>query len=129
MAILSGGCEPDSFVYHGSLKFSFTNICGLHFNQSWIKLFWHSGSWLNLFWKFLCNRLFPFNLRGFYCSFPWSCRLCEGRTSFCMGFMDFLQILTYVPNWLYYTQYFTSFSSVNHLLCLYAQFLILFHQT
>ena len=40
-----------------------------------------------------------------------------------------LQILTYVFDWLYFTQCLTSFYSVDHLLCLCAQFLILFHLT
>ena len=38
-------------------------------------------------------------------------------------------VLTYVFNWLYFTQCLTSFSSINHLLCLHAWFLILFHPT
>ena len=40
-----------------------------------------------------------------------------------------LQILTYVLDWLYFTQCLTSFSSINHLLCLCARLLILFHLT
>ena len=40
-----------------------------------------------------------------------------------------VQILTYVLDWLYFTQCLTSFLSVNHLLCRYARFLILFHLT
>ena len=40
-----------------------------------------------------------------------------------------LQILTYVFNWLYFTQCLTSFSSIHHLLQLCAWFLILFHVT
>ena len=32
MAILSKACKPDNFELHNSLKLSFTNICGLHFN-------------------------------------------------------------------------------------------------
>ena len=35
----------------------------------------------------------------------------------------------YVFNWLYFTQCMTSFSSINHLLCHYARFLILYHLT
>ena len=38
-------------------------------------------------------------------------------------------ILTYVFDWLYFTQCLTSFSSIDHLLCRYAWFLILFHLT
>ena len=40
-----------------------------------------------------------------------------------------LRILTYVFDWLYFTQCLTSFSSIDHLLQLCAQFLILFHLT
>ena len=35
----------------------------------------------------------------------------------------------YVSHWFYLTQYLTSSSSINHLLCPYAQFLMLFHLT
>ena len=34
---------------------------------------------------------------------------------------------SYVFDWLYFTQCLTSFSSINHLFCLCARFLILFH--
>ena len=37
--------------------------------------------------------------------------------------------LLQVFNWLYFIQCLTSFFSINHLLCLCAQFLILFHPT
>ena len=51
-------------------------------------------------------------------------------TSFCTGRISRkLQILTYVFDWVYFTQCLTSFSSINHLLCLCAWFLILFHVT
>ena len=40
-----------------------------------------------------------------------------------------LQILNYVLNWPYFTQCLTSFSLIDHLLCLYACFFILFHLT
>ena len=36
---------------------------------------------------------------------------------------------SYVFDWLYFTQCFTSFSSIDHVLRLYALFLILFHLT
>ena len=35
-----------------------------------------------------------------------------------------LQILTFVFDWIYFTQCLTSFSSIDHPLCLYAQFVI-----
>ena len=44
--------------------------------------------WLNWFWQFLCDGLSSFNLKGFYCSYSWSCSLCEGRTSFSMGLIS-----------------------------------------
>ena len=40
-----------------------------------------------------------------------------------------LEILTYVFDRLYFTQFLTSFSSIDHLFRLYASFLILFHLT
>ena len=39
--------------------------------------------WLSLFWQFLCKGLSPFNLKGYYYKYAWSCILCEGGTSFC----------------------------------------------
>ena len=51
-------------------------------------------------------------------------------TSFCTGRISRkLQILTYVFDWVYFTQCLTSFSSINHLLWFCAWFLILFHVT
>ena len=44
-------------------------------------------------------------------------------------FSKTLQILTYVFDWLYFTQCVTSFPSIDHLLCPNARFLILFHLT
>ena len=59
----------------------------------------------------------------------------ERRTSFCTGKKDVLlhgtyhqktlQILTYIFNWLYFTHCLPSFSSIDHLLCLCAQFFVL----
>ena len=94
MAILSKGRKPDNFESHNSLKLNFTNIWGLHWKfvgLPWIKhswhLFsvWHKLGWLNWFWQFLCKRLSSFNLKWFYCTYTWSCSLCEGRTVFCTG--------------------------------------------
>ena len=71
--------------------------------------------------------LSSFNPRGLYYPYAWSSSLCERRTSFCMGLVSrkLCEILTYVFDWLYFTQCLTSFSSINHLLRLYARFLIL----
>ena len=60
-------------------------------------------------WQFLCKRKFLLH-----------------RTNL----KKTLQILTYVFNWLYFTQCLTSFFSIDHLLlCLYAGFFILFDLT
>ena len=103
----------------------------------WMKLSWHSGSiwdklgWLYWFWQFPCDSLSSFSTKGFYYSYASSYTLCEGRTSFAWdlslensadSYLCFQLIL-------YLAQFLTSFSSINHLLCLYAWFLILFHLT
>ena len=79
----------------------------------------------------------PFNPKGFQYSYAWSHSLCERRTFFCTAqerrsyLQKTLQILTYVFNWLYFTQYLTSFSfsSIDHIRRLCALFLILFYLT
>ena len=38
--------------------------------------------------QFLCKGLSSFNLKVFYYLYAWSCSLCEGRTSFCTGFIS-----------------------------------------
>ena len=49
---------------------------------------WDKLGLLNWFWQYLCEGLSSFNLKGFYYSYAWSCSLCEGRTSFCMGLIS-----------------------------------------
>ena len=44
MAILSKGCKPDNFEPHNYLKFSFTNIQGLHSNFVECEFFLESNS-------------------------------------------------------------------------------------
>ena len=44
MTILSKGCKPDNFEPHNSLKLSFTNIQGLHFNFHECEYFLESNS-------------------------------------------------------------------------------------
>ena len=136
MVILSKGCRSDNFESHNFLKLSFfgafVEFCWLWI-CSWIKLSWHSCSiwdkpgWLNSFWQFLCEGLSSLNLKRFYYSYAWCRSLCERSTSFCMAltsrkFCTFLLIF-------YFIQCLTSFYSNSDLLCLYAQFLILFHLT
>ena len=43
MAILSKACKPDNFQLRNSLKFSFTNIRGLHLNFADSKSFLESN--------------------------------------------------------------------------------------
>ena len=91
----------------------------------WIKLSWHSCSmWDKLndlidSFQFLCEGLSSFNPKRLYYSYAWSCSLCKRMTSFLLRrtyLWKTLQILTYVFNWLHFTQYLTSFSSIDHLL-------------
>ena len=44
MTILSKACKPDNFESHNSLKFSFTNIRGLHSNFADCESFLESNS-------------------------------------------------------------------------------------
>ena len=68
--------------------------------------------------------------KGFYYSYAWLCSSCEGKTFMHGAYLQkTLQILNYVFDWLYFTQCLTSFSFIDHLLCLYAWFFILFHIT
>ena len=96
MAIVSKECKPDNFESHSSLKLSFTNIWGLCSNFVECESFLESNSpdilalcETNLddsidFGNFSVRGYLPdFNLKGFYCSYAWSCCLCERRTSFC----------------------------------------------
>ena len=95
MAILSKGCKPDNFELHNSLKLSKSlfQFCWMWIFP-WIKLSWHSCSvwdkpgWLNWFWQFLCEGLSSFNPKGLNYSYAWSRSLCEGKTSFCTGFIS-----------------------------------------
>ena len=126
MAILSTGCKPDDFELYNSLKLSFTNIWGICSNFADCESFPESNSpntlalcetkpeWLNWFWQFLGVGLYSFNPKGFYYLLIRSHSLCEGKTSF-LGLISTdpyektLQVLNYVFDWLYFTQFITSF--------------------
>ena len=97
MAILSEVCQSDNFELHNSLKPSFTIIQGLPLNFIGYKSFLESYShgsirdklgWLSWFWQFLCKGLSSFNLKRLCYLYVWSCSLCEGRTTFCIGFVS-----------------------------------------
>ena len=139
---ISKGCTPDNFESKNSLKLSFTNICGLHsnltecefsLNQTLLKLlFYVRQTWMThlilalslwgvVFLKYERILLLTFMVL----QFMWRKDFLLQETSL----EKTVQILTYVFDWLYFTQYLTSFSSIDHLLHLYAQFFILFHLT
>ena len=133
--MLSKACKPNNFELHNSLKLSFMNIWDLRLNFVDCKSFLESNSPDILA---LCEtnlddstdsgnfsvKLSSFNPKGFYYSYAWSCSLCEGRTSFCMRLISrklcrlLLMFLTGFTS----LSVFTSFSSIDHLLCLCAVF-------
>ena len=95
MAILSNGQKPCNFESHNSITLSFTNNQGLCSNFVECESFLESNSpdilaisEINL------NDLLilAISLSGviflFYYSYAWSCSLCEGRTSFCLGLIS-----------------------------------------
>ena len=58
--------------------------------------------------------------------------LCEGKTSFCMGLISRTLcrfLLMFSTGFTSFSIYLTSFSSIDHIFCLCAQFRILFHLT
>ena len=135
MAILSKACKPDNFESHNSLKLSFTNIWGLHSNFDDCKSFLKSNPPEILA---LCETNLDDSIDSGYFSV-------RGHSS---THMDGLAV--YVREWhhfawdlflensegsylhfplalLHSVSYF--FSSVNHILHVCAQFLILFHLT
>ena len=129
MAILSKVCKPDNFESHNSLKLSFTNIQGLYSNFVDCESFLESNSPDILA---LCET----NLDDSIDSGNFSVR----------GYLPLIQkvssihmhgLAVYVKEGLPFAQdlslensadsYLCSFSSIDHLLHHYAQFLLLFH--
>ena len=86
---------------------------------------WHNLGWLNWFWQFLLEGLPSFNPKRFSNSYVWSCSLSEKGLPFPWDLpLTKLCGFLLVFDWLYFTQYLTSFSFINHLLRRYAQFAI-----
>ena len=94
---ISKGCRADNFESHNSLKL--TNILDLCSNFVECESFLESKSpdIHALFETKLDDSigsgnfsegLSSFNLKGFCCSYAWSCYFCEGRTSFCTGLIS-----------------------------------------
>ena len=141
MTILSKACKPDNFELHNSLKLSFTNIWGLGSNFVDCKSFLESNSpeILALCETDLDDSIDSGNF-SVRCYLPLIQKVSgthmHGLAVYVKEGLLFAWGLSlensgdsYVLDWLYFAQCLTSFSSVNHLLCLCARFLILFHPT
>ena len=142
MAILSKACKPDIFVLHNSLKLNFMNNWGLHLNFVDCESFLDSNSpdilalcetnlddsidsgnfsvrgYLPLIWKDSSTHMHGLAVyvkEGL--SFAWDLSLENSADSYlCFWLALFHAVLT-------------SFPYIDHLLHLYARFLILFHLT
>ena len=141
MAILSKRYKPDNFEPHNFLKLSYMNIRGLRSNFVERESFLESNSPDILA---LCETNLDdlidsgnFSVRGYLpLTQKDSITHMHGLAVYVKEGLPLVWDLSlknsadsYVSNWLYFTQCLTSFSSINHLLCLYARCLILFHRT
>ena len=140
MAILSKACKPDNFESHNSLKLSFTNIRGLRSNFVDCESFLESNSpdilalsETNLddsidSGNFSVRDYLPLIQNGSSCHM-------HGLAVYVKEGLPFAQNLEHSADsylcfqWIYFTQWLTSFSSIDHLLRLCTRFLILFHLT
>ena len=140
MAILSKACKPDNFESHNSLKLSFTNIRGLRSNFVDCESFLESNSPDILA---LCETNLDdsidsgnFSVRDYLPLIQngSSCHM-HGLAVYVKEGLPFAQNLEHSADsylcfqWIYFTQWLTSFSSIDHLLRLCTRFLILFHLT
>ena len=87
-------CKSDNFESRNFLKVSFTNIwvfnsncvgCESSYFPDILTQCETNFGWLNWFWQFIPVGFPFFNLKGFCYSYAWSCNLCGGATSFCVG--------------------------------------------
>ena len=140
MAILSKAHKPDNFESHNSLKLSFTNIRGLRSNFVDCESFLESNSPDILA---LCETNLDdsidsgnFSVRDYLPLIQngSSCHM-HGLAVYVKEGLPFAQNLEHSADsylcfqWIYFTQWLTSFSSIDHLLRLCTRFLILFHLT
>ena len=140
MATLSKACKPDNFESHNSLKLSFTNIRGLRSNFVDCESFLESNSPDILA---LCETNLDdsidsgnFSVRDYLPLIQngSSCHM-HGLAVYVKEGLPFAQNLEHSADsylcfqWIYFTQWLTSFSSIDHLLRLCTRFLILFHLT
>ena len=141
MALLSKACRPDNFESHNSLKVCFTNVRGLRSDFVDSKSFLESNS-ANILALCVTNLddsidSGNFSMRGYLPLIRKdSGTHIHGLAVYVKEGLPFARDLSlensadsYVFNWFYFTQCLTSFSSIDHLLQLCAQFLILFHLT
>ena len=118
MAILSKGSKPHNFELRNSLKLSFPKIRALYLNFTYCESFLESNS--------------PDILRLCETSLETKVTHTHSLAVYVNSYFHiykFMPILIYDSDSLYFIQCFNSFSSTNHLFCLYAQFLMLFHLT
>ena len=142
MIILSKAYKPDNFEPHNSLKLSFMNIQGLRLNFIACESLLQSNPPDILA---LCETNLDesinsgnFSLRGYLpfirkdSSTHMHCLAVYVKEGLLFA-RDFSQENSadsyYIFHWLYFTQYLTSFSSIDHLLQLWTRFLILLHLT
>ena len=124
----------DDFEPHNSLKFSFTNVGDLRANFVESESFLESNSSEI---TALCETNLDdsvdsgdFSVKGYLRLFRKdSVTNMHGLAGYVKEAFPFARILTYVLDWLYFTQCLTSFFSTDHCLRHYTRFLILFHLT
>ena len=116
MAILSKGSKPHNFELHNSLKLSFPKIRALYLNFTYCESFLESNP----------PDILPVCETNLEAKVTHRHSLAVYVNSY-FHIYKFMPILIYDSDSLYFIQCFNSFSSTNHLFCLYAQFLMLFH--
>ena len=131
MAILSKGCKPHNSESHNSLKLSFTNIWGLCSNFVDCKSFLQSNLHESIDTGSFCVSCCLPLIRKNYVTHM------HGFVVYMKRGLPFAQDVSLENSansylcfdWLYFIYCLTSFSSVDHLLCLYLWLSMLFHVT
>ena len=124
----------DDFEPQNSLKFSFTNVGDLRANFAESESFLELNSSENIALRetnlddSVDSR--DFSVKGYLSLFQKdSVTNMHGLSVFVKEAFPFARALTYVFDWLYFTQCLTSFFLTDHRLRHYTRFLILFHLT
>ena len=97
-------------------------------NQTLLAFLFSVRQTFSLFWQILSEGLSFFYSKGFCYSNTWSCNLFEGGTSFYMKCISrkLCRFLIFLTGFTSLTRCLTSFSHIDHFLCHYAPFLMLF---